>query len=391
MVACMEGLRAPLDPAAIDRAALPFGAGEGLPGAAYTSPAVFAWELQRFFDAAWVCVGRADALAAPGAQRALRAGREGALLVRDEGGEVRGYYNVCRHRGHELVQLGACVRAGKIRCPYHGWVYDLDGALRTPGAGEPGCAGEPLPRVALVPLRVEVWRGFVFVNVSGDAQPLRTWLGDLAPLTEAHDLGALQVAATHAYELAANWKLLIENYHECYHCPLIHPQLCRVSPPRSGQNLVGAGAWIGGPMELRPEVETMSLDGRSSGAPLPRLSPEQRRHVYYYGVGPNLLLSLHPDYVLTHRIEPLAPDRTRVECQWLFPADVAATPGFSPAYAVEFWDMTNQQDWRAVESVQRGVGSRGFRPGTFTERERAVHEFVGRVARGYRDGGWSGA
>ncbi|MBZ5715246.1 aromatic ring-hydroxylating oxygenase subunit alpha [Nannocystis pusilla] len=374
-------LAAPVDPSALAQVLRPFGESEGLPREAYVSPAVHQWELGAFLDDAWVCVGRAQALDQVGAQRAIRAGREGVLLVRDQSGEIRGFYNVCRHRAHELVQVGDCVRGRQIRCPYHGWVYELDGALR-------GQRRELEPR-GLVPVRVEIWRGFVFVNLSGTAIPLKEWLGDLDALTAAHDLESLQIAATHSYELVANWKLVVENYHECYHCPLIHPQLCKVSPPNSGQNYSGAGAWIGGPMELMPHVETMSFDGKSVGAPLPRLSPAQRRSVFYYGVGANLLISLHPDYVLTHRLEPLAPDRTRVECQWLFHPDAIAAPAFSPAYAVDFWDMTNRQDWRAVESVHRGVSSRGFRPGVFASREQAVYEFVTRVARGYRDGGWA--
>jgi Rieske 2Fe-2S family protein len=370
---------APIDAAAIAQV---LDGGQGLPREAYTSPEVHAWELRAFHDDAWVCVGRIDAVGPPGTQRAIRAGGEGVLLVRDDAGSLRGFFNVCRHRGHELVQLGECARGRQIRCPYHGWVYALDGARR--GGG--GDAGDDR---GLVPVRVDTWRGFVFVNLSGAAAPLHAWLGDLDALVAAHDVEALGVAATHAYELAANWKLVIENYHECYHCPQIHPQLCRVSPPTSGQNYSGAGAWIGGPMELMADVETMSLDGKSGGAPLPRLGAEQRRRVYYYGVGANLLLSLHPDYVLTHRLEPLASDRTRVECQWLFHPDAVAAPGFSPGFATEFWDMTNQQDWRAVESVQRGASSRGFRPGVFAPREQAVREFVTRVARGYRDGGWA--
>jgi Rieske 2Fe-2S family protein len=374
---------APVDPSALARVLRPLGEGEGLPRDVYVSPAVYEWELRGLFEGAWVCVGRAEALEQVGAQRAVRVGREGVLLVRDAAGEVRGFFNVCRHRAHELVEVGECVRGGQIRCPYHGWVYGLDGALR-------GDLRVPEPR-GLVPVRVELWRGFVFVNISGAAVPLRDWLGDLDALTEQHDLEALRVAATHSYELAANWKLVVENYHECYHCPLIHPQLCRLSPPTSGQNYAGAGAWIGGPMELMDHAETMALDGKRGAAPLPRLTPEAQRRVFYYGVGPDLLLSLHPDYVLTHRLEPLAPDRTRVECQWLFHPDALAAPGFSPAYATEFWDMTNRQDWRAVESVQRGTSSRGFRPGVLTPREQAVHEFVTRVARGYRDGGWGRA
>lgn len=370
---------APVDAGAIAQV---LGEGQGLPREAYLSLEVHAWEMRAFHEDVWVCLGRVDEVGPAGAQRAIRAGGEGVLLVRGGAGEVRGFFNVCRHRGHELVRIGECARGRRIRCPYHGWVYGLDGARRRAS----GAAGEDH---GLVPVRVDTWRGFVFVNLSGSAIPLRAWLGDLDALVAGHDLEALRVAATHSYELRANWKLVVENYHECYHCPRIHPQLCRVSPPGSGKNDVGAGAWIGGPMELSAHAETMSLDGKSGAAPLPGLGPGQARRVYYYGVGADLLLSLHPDYVLTHRLEPLAPDRTRIACQWLFHPDALAAPGFSPSFAVDFWDMTNRQDWQAVESVQRGASSRGFRPGLFGPREQAVREFVTRVARGYRDGGWA--
>jgi Rieske 2Fe-2S family protein len=369
-----------MDPEAITRTLLPFGASRGLPREAYDSADVLRWELQHLFDGAWVCVGRADELAEPGCQRAIRAGGEGLLLVRDADDKVCGFSNVCRHRAHELVQIGESLKGPQIRCPYHGWAYDLSGRHR---------GGQGHAREDLVPLRVEVWRGFVFANVSGAAGPLREWLGALDELTADHQLDRLQIAATHTYELAANWKLVAENYHECYHCPQIHPQLCRVSPPSSGQNFDRPGAWVGGPMELMPHAETMALDGRSRGRMLPGLSAEQSRRVYYYGLLPNLLVSLHPDYVLTHRIEPVAPDRTRIECQWLFPPETLAQPDFSPAYAVDFWDVTNRQDWHAIESVQRGILSRGYIPGTFTPRERAVYEFVTRVARAYERGGWT--
>jgi Rieske 2Fe-2S family protein len=141
-------------------------------------------------------------------------------------------------------------------------------------------------------------------------------------------------------------------------------------------------------MDLVREAATMSMDGHSDGVPLRGLTPSLLREVHYYMLFPNLLVSLHPDYVLTHRLEPIAPDRTRIECQWLFPTEALEKPGFSPAYAVEFWDMTNQQDWRAVESVQRGISSRGYRPGTLASQEGAVYQFVTRVARGYLEGGF---
>jgi len=200
--------------------------------------------------------------------------------------------------------------------------------------------------------------------------------------------GPLVVAVRHDYEIAANWKILVENYHECYHCSFIHPELCEVSPPTSGgDNLEPEGAWIGGPMDLYEGVETMSLTGESHAPNLPRLTEVQERTVYYYQLFPNLLISLHPDYVLTHRLLPLAPDRTAVECEWLFSKEAVESEGFDPSYASEFWDITNGQDWHACEGVQRGASSRGYRQGPLSPDESTSGKFVAMVARGYLEGG----
>src|SRR5829696_4405984 len=199
--------------------------------------------------------------------------------------------------------------------------------------------------------------------------------------------GPLVVAVRHDYEIAANWKILVENYHECYHCSFIHPELCEVSPPTSGgDNLEPEGAWIGGPMDLYEGVETMSLDGKSHAANLPHLAAGQDRTVHYFQLFPNLLISPHPDYVLTHRLQPLAPDRTHVECEWLFSREAVETEGFDPSYASDFWDITNGQDWTACESVQRGVSSRGYRRGPLSPREDAVYQLITMVANGYLEG-----
>ncbi len=371
---------APVDRAILERALAPFGESRGLPQEAYVSPDVFRWEQRHFLEGSWVCVGRASAVADPGAQRAVRVGSEGVLLVRDGVGTLRGFFNVCRHRGHELVEPGEDRRHAVIRCPYHAWVYDLDGRLR-------GAAGFPdTPEEVLSPVDVAEWNGWVFVNVSTDAPPFDAHVGGLDGLVAPYEPARLVSAARLEYEVAANWKVVSENYHECYHCSSIHPELCRVSPPDSGDNLEPDGAWVGGWMELVGDAETMSLDGRSHGVPLRGLDQAQRRRVLYVHVFPNLLASLHPDYALTHRLEPLGPDRTRIECEWLFPPEASGREGFDPAYAVEFWDITNREDWRACESVQRGVSSRGFRPGPLAPREDAVYRFVTLVASGYRDG-----
>jgi glycine betaine catabolism A len=364
------------------------GSGRMLPAAAYTDPAVLAWEQRHTFEAGWVCIGRSDDLAAPGARRAFAVGSEGVLAVRGKDGVLRGFYNVCRHRGHELLPCGSSATSGGfIRCPYHAWVFDTAGDLYgVPPSHEADVTDKS--QFSLVPVRLEEWHGFVFVNASGDAPPLAEYLGGLDRVVAEYDLAALRVGETHEYELTTNWKLIAENYHECFHCDTIHPELCVVSNPDSGTHVVGTGLWLGGTMWLRDGVETMSLDGVSRGVTIPSLTPGRLRDIVYIHVMPNLLISLHPDYVMTHRVEALAPDRTYVQCQWLFPATAWERPDFTASYAADFWDLTNRQDWTACESVQRGVASRGFRAGPLsTSTEYVVQSFVAMMARGYLAGG----
>ena len=377
-----------LDSSALERVLAPFGQSRNLPQEAYTSAEVFAWELRTLYGNSWVCIGRVDDLARAGDLRAVQVGTDGILLARDNDGVLCGFFNVCRHRGHELLEPGASAQARVLRCRYHGWTYELDGALKVaPRFGE--VPGFDAAEHGLVPARIELWHGWVFVNPSGEAPALAEWLGDLEELVRDHEPGRARIGAECSYEIAANWKLVHENYHECYHCPQIHPQLCKVSPPDSGKNLEYKGLFAGGPMDLMEHAVTMSLDGRSQGVFLRRLPAAKLRQLYYYGILPNFFISLHPDYILTHRLEPLAHDRTRIECQWLFAPEAFEKEGFSAQYAVDFWDMTNRQDWKALESMQRGISSRGYRPGPLSQREDGIYKFVTRVARAYLDGGFA--
>jgi Rieske 2Fe-2S family protein len=381
---------APVDAAALARVLAPGTTSCMLPAAAYLDDGVLAWERTHLFAKAWVCAGRADDLGAVGARRAVEVGDDAVLLVRGEDGVLRGFYDVCRHRAHELAPCGGATTAHRsIRCPYHGWRYGLDGALLATPHFE-AAADFDRSGHALVPVRTVEWHGWVMVNAGGGAAPLDEFLAGLEPHVVDHEPERLAVGATHSYELAANWKLVIENYQECLHCPSIHPELCRVSPSTSGENALGhEGFWVGGWQDLLPPAVTMSLTGESPTVPLPGLRGDARRRIDYLGLLPNLLVSLHPDYVMTHRIEPLAPGRTAVECQWLFAPEDLERPGFDPSFAVDFWDLTNRQDWAACESVQRGVSSRGFRQGPFSTAEDAVAQFVRLVARAYQSGGWA--
>jgi len=269
-----------------------------------------------------------------------------------------------------------------IVCPYHSWTYGLNGSLRA-AAGFKGRPGFVAGEWGLTELPVTEWHGLVFVDGSGTAGPLADSLGALDDIVAPYEMERLVVAGQHDYDSVANWKILTENYHECYHCPTIHPELCKVSPPRSGENYAAPGTWVGGWMDLRDGMATMSLDGASRGAPLRSLDEEGLRTVIYVNIFPNVLLSLHPDYVMTHRLLPLAAGRTQIECTWAFAPESLAQPGFDPGYAIDFWDITNRQDWHACESVQRGLASPHAVPGPLSPEEDAVYQFVSMVARGY--------
>ena len=379
---------APVDASALAPVLDPAGTGCMLPASAYRDPDVLAWERTHLFAEAWVCGGRSADLASVGARRALAVGDDAVLVVRGEDGELRGFYNVCQHRAHELLPCGTTSQHRSIHCPYHGWRYGLDGTLlSTPRFDEPD--GFDKSQHGLVPVSVQEWHGWIMINASGGAAPVGEFLSGIESRIADHEPERLVVGATHSYELATNWKLIVENYQECFHCPNIHPELCAVSPATSGENYTDhTGMWVGGWQDLMPHAVTMSLTGESGARPLRSVHGEAARRIDYLGLLPNMLVSLHPDYVMTHRLEPLAPDRTAVECQWLFAPEDVASEGFDPSFAVDFWDLTNRQDWAACEGVQRGLSSRGYHPGPFSTEEDAVTQFVRLVADAYLSGGW---
>jgi Rieske 2Fe-2S family protein len=373
---------APLDGATLNRVIEPFGQNRTLPADAYTSPDVLAWEQENVFRGGWVCVGRSDELLSAGQVRAIEIGGEGVLLTKDSDGVLRAYSNVCRHRGHELAPVGEAIDARSIRCPYHAWSYRFDGSLRAAPtfAQTPGFDMTEYP---LIPVGVGEFGGWIWVDLSGTAPGLTEQFGNLAEITLPYETERLTTAATHSYVVNANWKIVVENYNECYHCSSIHPELCEVTPPESGYDHIPTGMWLGGTMDLKAHATTMSLDGVSHGVRLRKVDDELARQVWYLTVMPNLLLSLHPDYVMTHTLVPLTPAETFIECSWLFPPEALEIDGFDPAYAVDFWDITNREDWAACEAVMRGVGNRGYRPGPLSSWEGTVYQFLGMMARLY--------
>jgi Rieske 2Fe-2S family protein len=353
---------------------------------AYTSPEVLAWERRHLFAGTWTCVGRDSDLRAatsgPVSQRVVGVGDVSVVLTWDAD-ELRCFANTCRHRGHELLPSDGSADRQSIVCPYHAWTYDLAGRLRA-APGFRGVDGFHPDEHGLVELPVERWHGWLFVHATTPLEagrpaagptPFAAHVGALEGIVAPYAAESLVLADRHTYEVRANWKVIAENYHECYHCPLIHPELCQVSPPTSGANYDLPGAWVGGAMELRDGMVTMSLTGERAGPAIPGVDPCR---VEYLHLLPNLLISAHPDYVMTHRLVPLTPERTWVECSWYL---VSAGP--HAARAVEFWDLTNKQDWAACESVQRGLSSPHFRPGPFAPNEDAVQRLVSLIGGAY--------
>jgi glycine betaine catabolism A len=351
-----------------------------LPARYYTDPDLFRRERERIFATMWVCAGRTEEIDGAGDFVLRDIAGESVIITRRKDGALAAHYNVCRHRGTRLCTDASGHFPDRIQCPYHGWTYDLDGRL----LGAPhmdAASGFRRDEQALTPVGVGEWDGHVFLTLSPAPPPLLEQLCGLPERFGAWQMGELRRAYRVTYEVKANWKLLMLNYSECLHCPLIHPALQRNADYRSGDNEPVTDSWFGGAMSLREGIFTMSRDGRQRRQPLPGLSDTQRRHGYYYAVLPNLLLSLHPDHVMTHTLWPMACDLTRIVCEWHFHPSEHDSPLFDPADVIDFWDETNRQDWHVSELSQAGISSRAYRPGVYSPREGLLWEFDRVVSR----------
>ena len=339
-----------------------------LPGRYFTSPEIYAEETAKIFLQRWLCVGRESQIARPGDYFLQQVGKESVIILRDRSDRIRAFYNVCRHRGTRLCEEYKGQFSGTIQCPYHAWTYTLDGRL----IGAPSAdtiedfdkADWPLHQVAIA-----AWEGFLFINLAEDPESFEEAYAPLMTRFSRFNLPALSAYRRIDYQLACNWKFVVQNYSECYHCPLVHPALVKLSPPTSGENDLYRGPFLGGYMEMVDSSESLTMSGRSCGAMVGDLPTEDLKRVYYYSLFPNMLLSLHPDYVMYHTIWPQSPGATLVTCEWLFHPDTLSNPAFNPDDGVDFWDLTNRQDWHVCELSYAGVQSKSYTPGPYSRRE----------------------
>lgn len=357
-----------------------------LPPRAFHDQDVFDYEQEAWFAGGWVSVGREEDALTPGQYFLAPVAGENIIIVRGNDWQLRGFFNVCRHRGATIVEE-ARGNVPRFQCSYHAWVYDLEGNLKRPRHTEMLVDFDPA-EWGLVPARVAVWQGIVYVDLSGTAAPLHEFLGDIVTEFERFDLGMLRRARRIDYDVRANWKAIVENFQECYHCPGVHPQLNRITPYDTGAYLPSGGASMNSYMEVLPQFETLSMTGAADGrAPIAGMTDEDDKRIYYSAIWPNQLFSLHPDYLMLHWVSPLEPGRTIVRCEWYFDPEEMAKPDFNPDDAIEFWDLTNRQDWHVCELQQQGTKSRAYTAGRYSSMESSVHGFDLMVADRYAEDG----
>ena len=356
---------------ALEQTCKPLDEARTLPRAVLTDPRWLALECTQLFARRWIAVGREEDLPEVGSFLTQEIGDERVLVVRGEDRHLHAFYNVCRHRGARLVEEESGRLRGAIACPYHAWTYALDGSFRRAPRMQP--RSDDAQSLALAKLQHGTRAGFVFVNLDPQPQALDALFSEL-PDFARYRLADLRRACRMDYEIAANWKIVCENYSECYHCPGVHPQLNRIADLASGGFEDGA-SFNGGPMRLRAGFATMSMSGRAAGARLCTTAGPDADLAHYYLVYPNLMLGIHPDYLVTHTVWPLAVDRSHTKCEIFFAPEALDAAAFDPSEVREFWDLTNRQDWALCERVQRGAASRGYQPGPYHPSERCVHAF----------------
>ncbi len=337
------------------------------PGRYYYDPAIFAQEQSKIFSRMWVYVGRADAISEAGAYQVVTLGGESIIVVRNKEGMLQAFLNVCRHRGARLCNQESGKLKGSIQCRYHAWTYGLDGRL----IGAPNVLQElEFDRTAfgLLPVALQVWKGLIWLNLSeSDELPSlenqindpAVWpFGSTAPF-ERYNIGKLKVGKTISYDVHANWKLVLENTLECYHCGPMHPELCDLLPAFRAAELDFEGEGT----VLADSVEAFTKTGKASRPPLPDLLPEDCRRYYGILMMPNIFLNLLSDHVVIDSFHALGPGLTRVTCDWLFDPEVMARADFDPMDVVEVTDLVNKQDWEVCEITQKSMASRAFANG----------------------------
>jgi Rieske 2Fe-2S family protein len=349
-----------------------------LPGRDYHAADVFDVERERIFARNWYYAGREEALMQAGDFVTADVAGESVIVLRSKDGGLHAFYNVCRHRGSRLCDEAAGRMKGAVKCPYHAWSYSFDGRL----IGTPNVGKDEIDRDALGlwPVCVETWQGFVFVHLDPDPAPLETWLATHpdGPLGFARfNLAALRVGHVTVNEVQANWKILIENYNECLHCPTVHPELVAVVPAFR-QGSVFEAHREGGGVGIAGGGNSFTRTGRSNLPEMPGLEEADATSIHGCTVFPNMFIDVTGTGAIATALLPRDAGHTTVVTEYLFLPEAIAAPGFDPAEIVEFSELVAGQDYVVCERVQKGVRSRAFTHGVLAEKDALLDGFNAR-------------
>jgi Rieske 2Fe-2S family protein len=354
-----------------------------IPARYYYDPQQYERELEVFWYGMWVMAGREEEVPEPRHYKVVKIGTQSIMILRDLDGQLRAFHNTCRHRGSILCTEEQGRLPGRsLVCPYHTWTYSLDGQLvGTPRQME--TAGFDRSAYPLFKVAVDTWGGFVFVNLAGErAAPLGAALGDLPERFRNYGFADLRIGKRIVLDVKANWKLLFENFSECFHCPPVHPELCEIATL-----FWDAGAWdlrrdaAGNPVpsarpRFKPGAATLTMDGTARIPPFRGLTADERTNLYQSQIfRPNLFLNVHPDYVNSHQMLPTGPESVRMIYDWLFEPESLTRPEFDLDHYVALWDLTNRQDARNCEWQQEGLHARPLAHGNFVPQELGCHQF----------------
>ena len=331
-------------------------------------------EYNKIFLQNWICVGREDELVNPGDFKTIKIGYESIIIIKNEANMLSAYFNVCRHRGTRICNEENGQYSKTIQCGYHGWTYNLDGHL----IGAPhmeNVSGFDKKDYPLHSIKIEKWEGFIFINLSNKPNDFNSEFSPLINRFKDWNIADLETYKTKKYVVKGNWKLVVQNYCECYHCPTLHPELAAIHNYMGGRNDLYEGPFLGGYMDLNHDKESITSTGKLCCPPLDGVKKEDLNRVYYYFIFPNMLLSLHPDYVMYHTISPNGVDKCDVSCTWLFDKKTIESKKYSPNDAVNFWDMTNKQDWKISELSQLGIQSTKYDPAPYSGQESLLAAF----------------
>jgi len=335
-----------------------------LPAHFYTEPAIPSREKEAIFARTWQLVGYREQVARAGDYFTFELAGEPVLVVRGNDGQLRGFYNVCRHRAGPPAE--GCGSRKVFRCGYHGWTYGLDGRLiSTPEFG--GVQDFDAGQFGLRPVRCEEWSGLVFVNLDDHAEPLLTALRELPAQAEKFKLCDMHFHERRDYVMQCNWKTYIDNYLEGYHLPSVHPSLNRELDYGDYTTVL---------------FERHSLQKSAIRAAEDSADPSQRKYANagsdaaaeYFWIFPNWMLNCYPDNLSVNMVLPLGPEQTVAVFLWFFPEDVLKTD--VPERTARFSDEIQIEDGHICEVVQRNLHSRSYERGRYSvQQERGLHQF----------------